>query len=283
MRKEIVWNRDSRPQPIKKCHMGKVNALYTKMIDRVMLSHHDRHIKHWDEVGRRYVERSTWMQLSTHLRWDLPSARHPQVSEGQGPLYTDFDYIDFLDQFWYSVSWTFRTPIIDFPFDELLKTCWVFSFFRRWQCLWWPEVEDLLYTVHYFGTRGLSTKGWERYSRGEIMEELSDKTFWKSRIILTFPPQLLPSSLLLLIFLGTEIETNFELERMTNSLYKVITTPLLWKCWNWEFFQYCKVGKHCWMTYWVFESYTRMQLSFSHWYAIVFLFMIRKLQPLVCF
>ena len=136
----------------------------------------------------------------------------------------------------FSVSWTFRTPIIDFPFDELLKTCWVFSFFRRRQCLWWPEVEDLLYTVHYFGTRGLSTKGWERYSRGEIMEELSDKTFWKSRIILTFPPQLPPSSLLLLIFLGTEIETNFELERMTNSLYKVITTPLLWKCWNWEFF-----------------------------------------------
>ena len=59
------------------------------------------------------------------------------------------------------------------------------------------------------------------------MEELSDKTFCKSRIILTFPPQLPPSSLLLLIFLEAEIETNFELERTTNSLYKVITTSLL--------------------------------------------------------
>ena len=67
----------------------------------------------------------------------------------------------------------------------------------------------------------------EIYQLGEIMEELSDKTFCKIRIILTFPPQLPPSSLLLLVFLGTEIETNFELERMTNSLYKVITTPLL--------------------------------------------------------
>ena len=78
-----------------------------------------------------------------------------------------------------------------------------------------------------------------------------------------------------------KLRPTLNFERMTNSLYKVITTPLLWKCWNWEFFQYCQVGKHCWITYLVFESYTRMQLSFSHWYAIVF--MIRKLQPLVCF
>ena len=64
-----------------------------------MASHHDRHFKHWDEVGRRYVERSTWMQLSTHLRWGLPSAHHPQVFEGQGPLNTDFNYNDFLHQY----------------------------------------------------------------------------------------------------------------------------------------------------------------------------------------
>ena len=39
------------------------------------------------------------------------------------------------------------------------------------------------------------------------------------------------------------------------------------------FFQYCKVGKHCWMTYWVFESYTRMQLSFSHIGTPLFFFL----------
>ena len=67
------------------------------------------------------------------------------------------------------------------------------------------------------------------------------KLFVKSRIILTFPPQLPPSSLLLLIFLEAEVETNFELERMTNSLYKVIITPLLWKCWNLIFFSILQV------------------------------------------
>ena len=27
-------------------------------------------------------------------------------------------------------------------FRKLLKTCWVFSFFRSWQYLWWPEVKE---------------------------------------------------------------------------------------------------------------------------------------------